>query len=312
MAVKTVKMSPAEISRLYQRIKPFAVRETKPQYTYWQIRTESGLTVTPYTSGKVVFQGNDLDFLESDGSASPSSETGVSRKNGNREPSLTLSYPMAGSDEVGTGDFFGPIVTAAVIVENEEQARWLKSLHVTDSKAMNDEVIRKTAPLIEEKLCCSVRILSNPAYNDLHQKLGNIKMILAMQHNQAYLDLTEKGCALPGRVIVDQFCAPSSYFTYLKKAGVENIIRNIHFETRAESRYPAVAAASVLARYYFLKCMENLSEKYGIQISKGAGAPADQSGRKLLEQHSPSVLYECAKIHFANMNKIGAGAYKEK
>ena len=47
-------------------------------------------------------------------------------------------------------------------------------------------------------------------------------------------------------------------------------MKNIIFETKAENKYLSVACSSIIARYYFLKEIEKLSEISGYNILKGA------------------------------------------
>lgn len=310
MAVKTLKMSARDIQELYKKTKPFSIRETKPQYTSWQLKTEGGLVITAYTSGKVVFQGDEADMPADPGQpANKETESGRSPVLKNRQADLRSAlYPMAGSDETGNGDFFGPITCAAVIVENEETAERLKKMKITDSKAMTDDYIRKIAPEIEKMVPYSAVVLKNSQYNEVRRQIPNIKSIVARLHNQCYLNLIRKGYRLPENIVIDQFCAPSSYYRYL--SGSDETVRNIHFETKAESKYIAVAAASVIARYHLLLAFDALEKKYGIHFNKGAGKPADLSGKEFLKSYPASELKNCAKLHFKNMEKIGASGFR--
>ena len=63
MATLTKKMTKEEIIQLKNRLTPFILNESTPQYTYYQIKTKE-CTIIAYTSGKVVFQGADLSWLE--------------------------------------------------------------------------------------------------------------------------------------------------------------------------------------------------------------------------------------------------------
>ena len=96
MATLTKKMTKEEIIQLKNQLTPFILNESTPQYTYYQIKTKE-CTITAYTSGKVVFQGADLNWLEPE----------------KKEESKKEAYDQAGSDEVGTGDYFGPVVVAS-------------------------------------------------------------------------------------------------------------------------------------------------------------------------------------------------------
>ena len=60
MASITKKMSAQEIQELKESLASEIIKETQPQYTYYQIKTKDQ-TVTAYTSGKVVFQGKDIE-----------------------------------------------------------------------------------------------------------------------------------------------------------------------------------------------------------------------------------------------------------
>ena len=60
MASITKKMTAQEIQDLKESLSADIIKETQPQYTYYQIRTKDQL-ITAYTSGKVVFQGKDIE-----------------------------------------------------------------------------------------------------------------------------------------------------------------------------------------------------------------------------------------------------------
>lgn len=320
MATVVKKMTRAQIDALHERLQPIARKETKPEWTYWSIRT-SDCSITAYTSGKVVYQGADLSWLEQDenkdenqkiseaqskprfkasGSRSSKARSALSRQSEDAV-CFSESFPAAGSDEVGTGDYFGPIVVAAVLVENEETARRLQALKITDSKAMTDAWILKVGGEVAALVPHSVRILANPQYNALYDReTMHIKRILAIMHNEAWKAL-RKDHPLPENSIVDQFCVPRTYFSYLQDRG--EIVHSLHFETKAESKHIAVAAASVLARYAFLKSMEKMEKRWGCSFAKGAGARTDADIRAFAEKHGRENLVKVAKLHFANTEK---------
>jgi ribonuclease HIII len=292
-------MSPEKIEALYKKCKPLAKKEAQPQYTYWQLHLES-CVISAYTSGKVVFQGADLSWLEDDDKETQS-----------KTSSLSSTFPMAGSDEVGTGDYFGPVVVASTIVPDEKTAQALQALKITDSKAMTDAYIQKIAPKIKEMIPYSIQILDNKTYNSLwHATAMNMNRIKARMHNQAYLNLQKKGYELPELKVIDQFCVPKSYYAHLK--GMPQIVDGIHFETKAESKYIAVAAASVLARNAFLETWEKMEEKYDFHFEKGAGAKTDANIRAFLKEHDADTLKYVAKLHFANTQKATKGKKKEQ
>ena len=89
----------------------------------------------------------------------------------------------AGSDEVGTGDYFGPVVVAACLVLKDD-FDYLLSLGVKDSKQLSDEKIKEIAPLIIKRVKTKISILSNNKYNQIYvTKNYNLNKIKAFLHN---------------------------------------------------------------------------------------------------------------------------------
>lgn len=281
----TKKMTQAQIEQLYKRLSKNILKESKPAYTYYQIKV-SECTITAYTSGKVVFQGKDLAWLLSE-------ESSIKTITSN-------TYPQAGSDEVGTGDYFGPVVVCACIVE-EKYVKELESLGITDSKQITDEKIRELAPKIKEWCPHSILVLQNAKYNQIHQ-LHNMVDIKCRLHNQAYVNLVNKGYELPKNIIIDQFVQEKSYYKYLQNE--KEVIKGITFETKAESKYLAVACASVLARNAFLEAWDLMEEKYEFEFIKGASNKVDICGKSFIEKYGMEKLPLVAKIHFKNTEKI--------
>ena len=81
-------------------------------------------------------------------------------------------------------------------------------------------------------------------------------------------------------------------------------MRGIHFETKAEDKYPAVGAASVLARYAFLTRMDTLEKEYDMPFAKGGGAQADKSAVEFCRRYGYERLPEIAKMHFKNTERV--------
>lgn len=305
-------LTPNEIDALYARLKPKAKVRKTPQYAKWMLEA-AGLVVTAWNSGKVVFQGDDPSWL-ADGyadapakkkAACSSAASAAGRKTSASNARIASHvFPQAGSDEVGTGDYIGPVVVAGVIVPDEAAAEELVHLQITDSKAMSDPLILKVAPLIEKLCPHSVLVVDNPLYNDVHDKRGyNLNKIKAMLHNQVYLNLRRKGYVLPDLCMVDQFCAPDLYYRYLNDT--KDVVDTLQFQTKAESSYLAVAAASVLARAAFLKAWSAMEEKYGMSLNKGGGKAATESARALMKKIGPERMFDAVKIHFKNSADIG-------
>ncbi len=277
----TLELDEAAIRSL-QSAFPANQQNTNVAYTRFQIKTE-GCTITVYTSNKVVFSGKRAAAL-----AAP------------YQPKRTsVQLPMGGSDEVGTGDYFGPVVVCACIV-NDEDMPVLTPLNIMDSKQLTDDTMRAQAPLLMERLSYSLLILDNVRYNKVHAT-QNLNTIKAKLHNKAYVNLSHK-TRLPDFSVVDQFMEKSKYYTAIQQE--PEIIRNLHFETKAENKYIAVACASIIARYGFLKTMDQMGETYSTVFPKGAGAHVDSFGREFVQRYGEEALQKVAKVHFINSTRI--------
>ena len=252
-----------------------------------------GITISVYTSNKVVFQSNRLVQWMDD---HPSIKALVQPQ----DAMMQSIYPQAGSDEVGTGDVFGPVVVSAVYVD-KTMADQLKPYHIDDSKLMDDSTIVTVVPTIMKICPYAVLVLDNVKYNQMHQKY-NLNALKAILHNHAYVKLKEKIDRLPDLCVVDQFTPKTSYYRYLD--GQTNIIHGLTFKTKAEHQYLSVACASLIARFTFLKAMDQLSEQIGIPLHKGAGKAVDEDITKIIDQHGSTMLYHVAKLHFSNIEKV--------
>ena len=274
----TLKLTQEQEYKLFETWKDNATKT--PPYARWQLKVEN-CTITCYESGKTVFQGKDSAVY-----ASPFIKQDI-------------ILPQAGSDEVGTGDYFGPVVVAAAII-NEHTIDQAKALNARDSKALTDADIRKIAPSLIRTLPHTILILSPEKYNAVHET-NNINAIKAKMHNQAYINLAKK-YGLPSFCMVDQFTPEASYYRYLK--GEKEVVRQLRFETKAEDHYISVGAASIIARYAFLVEWDKMEDQYGMTIHKGAGTPADTSARAFVDKFGFAKLKEVAKLHFRNTDKL--------
>ncbi|MDO4377580.1 MAG: ribonuclease HIII [Erysipelotrichia bacterium] len=244
----------------------------------------SDVTITVYTNNKVVIQGKRaLSYYEMFNTE-------------NKQVYL----PQAGSDEVGTGDFFGPICVCAAFLDQNSYSE-IKQYHIDDSKKLTDEYIKEITPHIIKTIKYSVLILPNEKYNYLISKY-NLNCLKAILHNQAYINLINKGVELPDLAVVDDFCGQDLYYRYLLSQ--KQVIKDLTFQTKAESQYPAVACASIISRYCFLQEMEAMSNKYKIELPKGAAPITEEIGKIFLQRYGINELNKVCKMNFKNYQRL--------
>jgi ribonuclease HIII len=206
-----------------------------------------------------------------------------------------------GSDEVGTGDFFGPIIVVAAYVR-KDQISLLKELGINDSKKLTDQKILEIVPQIINQVIYSQLTCLPTKYNMMQEKGYNMNAIKAILHNQALSNVRKKINNENTYCFIDQFCSPSSYYGYLKE--YTTLTNNIFFHTKGESYYPSVALASMIARYSFLKYFEELKELYHLDFPFGSGKKVNEFSIDLINKIGIDVFATLVKINFANYQEI--------
>ena len=269
-------------------------REKTPPYAIFQAEEEDTI-ITLYESGKAMFQGT---------SAFVDANMWKAIKENDEDNKNEIDYlntTSVGSDEVGTGDYFGPIVVTSCYVKKEDLL-FLKDLGCTDSKKITDEKIKKIAPEIIKKIKYKSIILSNEEYNQKYSKENNMNKIKAIMHNRVLSLILDEIDEKLDYIIVDEFAKENRYYSYLNE--IPSVIKNITFVTKAESKNMAVACASIISRYIFLQEFDKLSDTYHIPLPKGSGANVDKIGEELVEKYGKEVLEKTAKKNFSNTSRI--------
>jgi len=202
-----------------------------------------------------------------------------------------------GTDESGKGDFFGPLVVAAVYMPPGEEESLLL-MGVRDSKTLSDSSVESIAAELSGEFRHTVVAVGPEKYNELYEKMGNVNRILGWCHARAIEDVLEKvDCR---RALTDQFGSKSYVENALMERG-EGIV--LEQRPRAEE-IPAVAAASILARAQFLSRLDALAAAAGIALPKGASARVDEAARRYVAIHGRAALARVAKVHFKNTSRI--------
>lgn len=270
-------------------------RDKEIPYVVFQA-DEEDTVITMYTSGKVMFQGPSADV-----DANMWKEImGVSSTP--KEDTNKYHYcSSVGSDEVGTGDYFGPIVVTASFVSKDD-VEYLDSLGVGDSKKIDDEKILKIAPLIAKRIKYRSSILTNKEYNEKYNSSLNLNKIKAIMHNNMLFKLIKEENPDYDYIIVDEFAREAKYYDYIKES--PNIQRGITFMTKAEDKNLAVATSSIISRYIFLKEFDKLSDELHIPLIKGASDLVDKVGEEIVEKYGEEKLKDVAKLNFKNTERI--------
>ncbi len=288
---------------------------SKPQYTIFQVKDFDCVT-TLYESGKVMFQGIGADIessfwieqerIKNNRYIDPKGETKNKKdkkdnKTTNEKKDFYINVSSVGSDEVGTGDYFGPLVVTASYVP-KEQFQFLEELGVKDSKKLTDDKIISIAPTLIKEVIHTTFILDNTSYNEYHSDDTNMNKIKAILHNKCLLSVIKKDNVKYNKIVIDQFEPEKSYYNHIKM--LPERVMNIMFITKAEDKCLSVACSSIISRYIFLKEIKKMSEKYKIVIPLGAGDGVNTIAAKLAKKHGKNILKEVTKLNFKNTEKV--------
>ena len=214
-----------------------------------------------------------------------------------------IPLPHIGTDESGKGDYFGPMVVAAVLIDAQTKPK-LEALGVKDSKLLSDRRCRELAAKIREICRGKYEEVEIPPerYNELYEtfrKEGkNLNHLLAWGHARAIENLLERHSCT--HAVADQFGDEHYILSSLMEKGKKIQL----IQMPKGERDIAVASASILTRDKFLARLERLSQEYQIELPKGASEAVVIAGKQIIVKKGPDDLRKVAKLHHKTTNKI--------
>jgi ribonuclease HIII len=261
---------------------------------------DADTVVTLYESGKVMFQGVSAD-IDANMWRDIDGQEKVDKVKLKADEKKYYYSSAIGSDEVGTGDYFGPIVVTSAYVSKDD-IEFVESLGIKDSKKLTDDKIKEIVPKLIKRIKYKSQILTNIEYNEKHKNTFNMNKIKAVMHNKVLYRMVNEENLNYDYIIVDEFAREARYYEYLEDN--PNIQRGITFITKAEDKNLAVASASVISRYIFLKEFDKICDDIHIPLPKGAGKDVDEIGKEVVEKYGKEKLKEIAKYNFKNTERI--------
>lgn len=295
----TLVIDESQIKNLINKYQNYQVSDTN-NYTLFRAKIKSS-TLTIFSTHKLLIQGNNCYSLYEEICECLNIE--LQHENTKEKiESVNIGQNIIGTDEVGCGDYFGGIVVCASIVPNNKILE-LTKLGIKDSKQIDDKKILELGKYLINNIEHSVLLLNNEKYNriitDPNMNLNKVKAIL---HNKVINTFLNKYPNVKyDDIIVDGFCSQEKYEEYLTNK--KEVIKNVKLIQKAENKFISVAVSSIIARYYFLKHIDDLSNKYGYVLLKGASNKVDSLIKKIVNEKGIDYLYNFAKINFKNTKK---------
>lgn len=259
----------------------------------------SNVTITFYRTNVVLFQGLD----EQNEYNKWATKIGLPVEETSEINHVDYSNLIAiGTDEVGTGDYFGPIVVCATYTTKETIEK-LRHLGVKDSKLLTDKQMIPLALQISNIIPYSIIFLDPIKINSLQEKYDNLNFIKSYLHNKAINSILKKlGDVKYDAILIDEFTPKEKYLKYLENQ--QNVIKNVTTVVKGEKEHIGIAAASILARVAFLRELKKLSQEYNLELLKGAGKEVDRCAISFVKSNGFTELKKVAKIKYSNTIRV--------
>ena len=209
------------------------------------------------------------------------------------------ALPHIGIDEAGKGDWFGPLVVAAVEVD-ARTAELLRLLGVRDSKRVGSTALTDAASQIEqvvEQTHRSVLVLAPRDLNRAYAAAGNLNVLLADLHAEVACNVSQVSGTT--QVVSDQFASSAERLdTAFLRRGLPAPVQLHH----AEDASIAVAAASVLAAAAFRAALQDLGRAAGLRDGLPSGSSdlprLEGALRRIRAAHGDAAVADYAKMYF--------------
>jgi ribonuclease HIII len=276
MSPISLELDRSEIEELKNYVQKIGLTKLRPKTEYELLRIKDGkISIVVYTSGKVVHNGTKESQQVIDA---------ILKKE---------NYDfILGSDEAGKGEWYGPLVVEGVALTSDlilESRR----MGVRDSKSIaKPQLIKLAKKLIKLKFARKLVILKPEIYNSKYKEFQSegktLNDMLAWAHSAAIKDLLKEIKFNNAKVVIDKFDFQKTEY---RLANVDRTNLEIIQKTKGESEI-SVAAASIIAKYVFETNVDELTEKYAIDLRNITPAEVD-----------PKILPFVAKTHFKNVKK---------
>ena len=178
---------------------------------------------------------------------------------------------ICGVDEAGKGPVIGPLVVAAVAVDN---AKDIQNLGIKDSKQLTPEKRKELSNLIKNKFSFAIEIIEAEKVDEYRRqnKLNDLnreafeKLISKLDPNVAYVDAADVNEHRFGKQIKEKLTNEK-----------DTDVISMH---KADSKIDVVAAASIIAKEAREEEIGKLKKEIG---DFGSGYPSDERTIKFLK-----------------------------
>jgi ribonuclease HIII len=276
----SLALSKKELDKLKERILRSKMKRIQPKSAHEALRVSDGeIQLIVYKSGKVVHN----DSTES-------------RNLLDEVLSVELAYDyLIGTDEVGKGEWYGPLVVACVALQPKQIAD-MRGLGVRDSKELERSRLMNLAyQLSRISFAKDLLTLMPEKYNQLYKEFSFEKKTLNDLLAWAHASVIRRVLAELGerrvKILIDKFDVEKTELRLLTTAHVSGRTPNMEIvQTASGDTEIPVSVASILAKNEFEERVAELERRFGVRL-RGTKPTAV----------SKEILPYVAKTHFKNV-----------
>lgn len=276
----SIKTNTKNINLIFKYLNKFQVNTNNINVLYF-FKTKK-YSITVYKNNTILFQGNDYENILK---MINYYNTNHKQKN-NSQLNIYVEY---GSDEVGTGDLFGGIIVCAAKIINIDE---IKKYKIMDSKNYSNDEIKIIFNKIKDLIIFSKFELLPKQYNELYNKYKNLNILKTLGHYKCLNEINDNN----GYGMIDQFADEKNIKKYLSTLEIDYNEKYL-LETKAENKYLQVACASIVARYFFIKQIEYLSNEAKFNIPFGSN---NLKTKRAIEKIKQENKINYIKLNFKN------------
>ncbi len=202
---------------------------------------------------------------------------------------------IIGSDEVGKGEWYGPLITVATIIKKEDVLKFQK-IGIRDSKNLGKSQIislfneSNKIPFQRHSVTIDPQRL-NELWREFTRNNQNYNDLIAWEHQRAILDLLKKiDNSKKILIIIDKFDIRKVDKRLEKLQKNENI--KIIQISKGERHIP-VALSSIIAKKIWYEKIEEINGTFNISLPKSS-----------IDEIDPQTVHQIGKLFFKNVRKV--------
>ena len=276
---KTITISFEELKNLKKFILATGIKRVPVRNEYELLRIkDNDVSIIVYRTGKLVYEDTESTRKIIDAIIAKEKQD--------------YDY-ILGSDEVGKGEWYGPLVVVCTALTTDLIRKYRK-LGVRDSKTLSiKKLFSLEREISQDKFPKQVSYLMPETYNRLYDEFvkegKNLNDLLAWIHSAAIKKVLELIKYERVKIVIDKFDIEK---TYRRLYTIDDSKVKIIQKSRGETEIP-VAVASILAKVRYERLVDSLNEKYNIDL---------RSSRP--EDIDIEIFPYVAKLHFKNVRKV--------